>query len=77
MMNNTRNSGGEKTKYDKVDSLNAYIKYVLMRQEKMLQPYITLSVLITDATRIAQASGIKLEDHYVNQTVNGQHTIQQ
>jgi len=71
-MNNT-----EKTRYDKIDSLNAYIKYVLERRDKLKIAHVSLADLIQEATRMAQCSGIKLEDYYVNQTVNGQKTIQQ
>lgn len=71
-MNNT-----EKTRYDKIDSLNAYIKFVLERRDKQMISHISLADLIAEVTRVAQCSGIKLEEHYVNQTVNGQKIIQQ
>ena len=68
----------ESSKYDKIDGLNGYIKYVLQHNERLkLHPYVSLKDVIAEATRVAQSSGIQLDDYYINQTVVGHKIIQQ
>lgn len=68
------NRQSEKSNYDKVDSLNGFIKFVLERRDKM-KVQTSLKEIVEEATRVAQASGIKLEDYYTNTGFNKEHLI--
>lgn len=56
----------------KIDDLNSYIKMNLMYDDT-----ITLKERIRRAIGVAQVSGIKLEDAYVNVISNGERVITQ